>query len=302
MSGSEAYSFGADAGPWDPVNSPNNRYNSCFGRVYQTVDNISRQNAPPGLTGLGLIAVNPQWDFLTSPNNAMVLRPSGTYPSGGYIWDVVKAQRSANNMTQELTLLYGTPKSPDVYMFQFWNANAADLGNNLWTLINSNGGDPSRMTIPANLIFPVEFGTSSSGTGADSWGDAQTQTTTANGLNNWLTNTLCTFRSQNIVKYAYWSMYDPTTFWVNSPWYYYGQALWWNGYWGLGWEYPPSGFKTAWNTFNQSPGSLYCPATPSPNLNTWTLSDYVWRWDLKTTMKPGDSLETRKRKPAPSYN
>ena len=163
-------------------------------------------------------------------------------------------------------------------MFQLYNANAADLRNNLWTLINSNGGDSSRMVIPANLIFPIEFATSSSGTGADSWGDAETPTTTANGHNTWLANTLCTFQALNISKYAYWAMYDPTTLWVNSPWYNYGQGLWWLGYWGLGWEYPGSGFKPAWNTlasFNQSPGSLYCPSTPAPNFNAWTLSDYL---------------------------
>jgi hypothetical protein len=54
-------------------------------------------------------------------------------PPGGCQWDVAKAQRTAKNMTEELTVLYGTPKSPDVYMFQFWNANAADLGGSLWT-------------------------------------------------------------------------------------------------------------------------------------------------------------------------
>jgi hypothetical protein len=183
-----AYAFGAVPGPWDPVLSPNSRYNECFGRVYKTVDDTSTKNAPPGLTGLGLIGVNPDWIFL--PSNAMALRPAG-----GYQWDVTRAQRVANNMNEELTLLYGTPKSPDVYMFQFWNANAADLRSNLSTLINSNGGDPSRMTIPANLIFPVEFGTSSPGTGGDSWGDDQTPTTTVSGQNAWLMNTLCTLAS-----------------------------------------------------------------------------------------------------------
>lgn len=106
----------------------------------------------------------------------------------------------------------------------------------------------------------------------------KTPTTTMSGHNALLTNTLCTLRSLNITKYAYWAMYDPTSLWINSPWYNYGQTLWWNGFWGLGWEYPPSGFKTAWGTlasFNQAPGSLYCPATPTPNFNAWTLNDYL---------------------------
>ena len=83
---------------------------------------------------------------------------------------------------------------------------------------------------------------------------------------NLLMNTLCTLASLNITKYAYWAMYDPTTLWINSPWYNYGQVLLWNGYWGLGWEYPASGFKTAWSTlaaFNQS--LFACPMTPTPN-------------------------------------
>ena len=259
----------------DLVGFSASRYTECLGRAYQQVDTISRQQyLNTSLTGLGLVGVNPAFNFNTpSGSNAQFVRPGS-----GYSWDVVTTQKVAKTMTDELTFLYGYSKSPDIYMFQFYNADAGDLYSNLSTLINSNGGDPTRMTIPANQIFPVEFASSSAGSGAESWGDAQTPTTTYPGHNAWLNNTLCTFRSLGLSKYAYWAMYDATSLWANAPWYDSGVALDWLGFWGLWPESPSSSAKPAWSTlasYNQSPSNLSCPAFPAPVLSARLVTSYV---------------------------
>ena len=272
-----AFAFGADSSDETDLTGHPSVFNRCFGQIYQSVDIIARQSAPPGMAGtVGLIGVNPEFPFVA---------PSGTdagrqfrRPQGGYIWDVATTQRVVKTMTDELTALYGQSKSPDLYMFSFYNANAADLAKSVDALIHSNDGDPSRMTVPADRIFPIEFATSSAGTGAGSWGDNQTPTTSVSGQDTWLRNTLCAFRSLGIEKYAYWAMYDAASLWTNAPWFNAGQQLAWNGYWGLGFEPPSSGFKPAWTTlalYNEAPDALPCPANPPPNVTAWPFSDYV---------------------------
>ncbi len=272
-----AFAFGSDASDQTDLTGNPSLYNRCFGQIYQAVDTASRQSAPAGMQGmLGLIGVNPEFPFV-APAGASAARQFRR-PQSGYSWDIATTQRAVKSMTDELTALYGRPRSPDVYMFSFYNANAADLAKSVDALIHSTDGDPSRVTVPADRIFPIEFAISSSGTHADSWGDNQTPTTTVDGQDTWLRNTLCAFRSLGIEKFAYWAMYDAVNLWVNAPWYNQGQQLAWNGYWGLAFEPPEAGFKPAWATlalFNRSPDALACRANPAPNITAWPLSDYV---------------------------
>lgn len=271
------YSFGVDPNGGTDLTGEANAYNRCFGRIYQTVDTIARHSAPPGMAGtVGLIGVDLPFYLEPPPNIGGGQQFSR--PESGYSWSIASTQKISKVITDELTGIYRAPKAPDVYMLSLYNPNAADLARNLAELTGSTHGDPARTALPGGKLFPVEFATSSSGTGADSWGDAQTPTTTTAGQDAWLRNTLCAFRSAGVTKSAYWAMYDAASLWSSDPWRESGQELAWNGYWGLGFEQPASGMKPAWQTlaeYNQGPESLYCPANPAPNFNAWVLSDYI---------------------------
>lgn len=168
---------------------------------------------------------------------------------------------------------------------QLFTANASDTQSTVVSLTTNTEGDPSRLAVPANKIFVVEWATSSaidnpygnpSGISTAVIGDSQTPTTTAAGQSQWTANVICAYRNAGINKYAYWAMYDPYTLWTVWPWYKGGQDLAWNGFWGLSTE--SGSDKLAWETLRNfyltDPSSWPCPSPPVPVVSLLSHSDY----------------------------
>jgi|GEM_PF-1089934 len=189
----------------------------------------------------------------------------------GYVWDWQQTQTVARNFRQQVGL------APDLFSFQLFNANSADLKRNLQCvagIANSvcpvtpvEGGD----AISPEKMVVTEFATSTSledppaGNRMVSYGDAQTPTTSNTGQARWLENTLCVLGSVGISKFAYFGLYDSASLWESdyeaSP-----SSVAWTGYWGLSSEVESYGDKPSWQTFVSydpaRPGG--CGASPAP--------------------------------------
>ena len=144
--------------------------------------------------------------------------------------------------------------------------------------------DSNGVVIPASRMFVTEFAASSSlqngtafgamfGNNTMTFGDKLTPTLDPNGQNQWLVNTLCGFSAANVIKSAYWSLYDQYSLWSQAPFSFAGQDLAWRGYWGLKYEQPPvpsspsSQAKPSWTTLSSYYGSFH-NASPTFSCNS----------------------------------
>jgi hypothetical protein len=264
------------------------RYSYAFAKLYQQIDQTSRQYSPyPGVLGVIGTAQLQMWGD-TVPGAYQVLRGSG------YSFDWSAVQQNAATMHALLTALYGYSKDPDFYTLGIYHANSWDLYNGLYNLTNnySNG-----FTLPPSKIFVNEWATSSAlgPTGIPYWayttdaeqyngwpiyGDNQDPTMTAADQVGWVQNTLCAFNQIGIQKAAHWALYDPYTLFSTPPWSYVGQGLAWT-YWGLAYEEASLGNKPAWSVVQQyyQYGTLSCPSggtvyNASPLLSFTPLTSY----------------------------
>ncbi|MCX6618374.1 MAG: Ig domain-containing protein [Acidobacteria bacterium] len=264
-------------------NDPLGSWSLKWQKAYKKLDDIARQSSPSpgtlGLIGADLSMVIRDPNDPTKPAADVLVRPAN-----GYQWPWQASQQTAKTMHDLLTSIYGSAKDPDAYLMQLYTANATDIQNALVPLTTNTQGDPSRLAIPANKIFAVEWATSSaignpysspSGTDAATIGDAQTPTTTSEGQSQWLKNAICAYRNAGINKYAYWAMYDPYTLFSTSPWSKTGQDLAWWGFWGIindsGVDKP--GWGALANFYLAAPSSWACPSTPLPIVSVF-LNDY----------------------------
>lgn len=283
-------------GPIPDVGGRSNPWNEFFATAYQGVAPVARGTAPQA--GLGRVGINLDFRYLGSPDGY------------SYSWDWQRAQRAA----QTLRDIGGASGDADVYMVQLYNANSANIERDLRSLTTT--GSSGGLIVPVDKLLAVEFATSSSlapspnGNGVPSSGDADTPTSDLAGHSQWLTNALCAYQRAGLSKLAYWALYDSADFWQAPPFNQTGEALAWNGYWGL---YPlPQGgaAKPAWATLTNyyRYGSLSCsqPAPPvltliadktsvaagQPLKLTWTAAD-VTSLNLTGVGTVSKSLDSR---------
>ena len=212
---------------------------------------------------------------ISVPGSGTDIVPRGTgYP---YNWT------SGQQMAQTMYTLLGSVE-PDYFFLGGYNANSGDLYSGLNNLINSTTSGGRK--VPANKIVFTEFGISTGLTEAISghnslhsgwenipagWyayaslADNQVPITGRTSQSQWLQNTVCAFRSAGTSKQAYWTMYDPYTWW-SSPSYdpNNDSKLALQGFWGLITEDSTPVQKPAWTTltnFNQN--TLTCPPVTS---------------------------------------
>ena len=253
---------------------------STFPAVYNGIDTAAR-NASPLPGSLGIIGVDLDFRFLPEPSNSEIQARLS-----GYSWNWAGARSQVQQAQSSLG------RDADVYMLQLYNANSADLKQNVCSFLNGTGlatnGTCPNPTISPSKVFAVEYATASSvQSGAQvggvpfstfSWGDAQTPATTLAGQAQWITNTLCVFESLGIKKAAYWAMYDPIAMWTTVPWKKVGTDLGWNGFWGLAHESAALGDKPAWSVMaNYNPFSgtgLSCQSPAVPVLSLTPSTDY----------------------------
>jgi len=276
-------------------NEPLGSWSLKWQKAYKKLNDIARESSPsPGNLGLvgadlaqSMFVYDPSLYDPTDPGKLWPPQPAGDVlpRGGGYQWDWRDSQKTAKTMHDLLTSIYGGSKDPEAYLMQLYTANATDIQNALQSLTTNNGGDPSRLAVPANKIFAVEWATSSaignpydnpSGAAVAAIGDFQTPTTTAAGQSQWLTNAICAYRNAGINKYAYWAMYDPYTLFSTSPFNMTGQELAWWAFWGIvtdsGVDKP--GWTALRNFYMTDPSSWSCPSPAPPVVSLVPTNNY----------------------------
>ncbi len=225
---------------------PNGPYNVAWQKAYQGLETR--------IASQGLLGADIAWELQPLPNhpNSDPHAQDVIARSGGYRWKYGDVQRTAKQMRDLLG------KDPDFYMLQIYHANASDLQDGMTKLttgtVNYDGSATNGISIPPGKIFAVEFATSSAlpvAAGGELpsfyFGDNNTPTATADGQAEWLRGTLCALHTVGIRKFAYWTLYDPVTFWTSAPYNVSGNDLAWQGYWGLAFEPEAQGNKPAWD-------------------------------------------------------